>query len=222
MPMLIRTLLTVLMLMTLSTSIASAQNDPGSMDDLLDIEFAPLQPETQQAQPLPDLEAPLILGDRVELPPPPSPRRQSGPLSVLEVPPVTMDGPASGALVLPDLTMPTPENTRVDAFDRTSLKPRIGVQPNDRFELPPEPRLQAPRALSYGAGTLSSRPQFGVYRAPLQIEIFSANRGFGFQSYGGYRSGGYGYRPNGYGYGYGGGYRPYGGYRGGQYCPYGR
>jgi len=232
MPKLIRSLFPAALIAALCLPVvAFAQTEPGSLNDLLDADFAPLQ--TQTAQPSPELNAPLILGPQVQRP------QQAGRSmdSVLEIPRVAADEPAPGELLLPDLTIPTPQNTASDSFEnRRSLKPQLEVRPPDPIELlpfddgdvsdlrtkpraiRPQPRIQTPQALNYGSQAWSSRSRIQV--APIQVEFFSVNRGFGYQPYGGY--GGYsGYRRPPVSYRPYGGYVPYGGY-GGRYCPSGR
>ena len=245
MPKLIRLLFPATLIAALCSP-AFAQSDPGSLDDLLGLDFPPL--EQQETQTPSKLNSPLIMGpeiqaggealpatDLVPVPPPP--------VSVLETPRVDVNEPAPGRLVLPDLTMPTPENTAVDSFDnRLSLKPQVTVQPSEPIELlpfdngdtaelqtdprliRPQPQMQSPQALNYGSRAYSSRSR--IQMVPIQVEFFSVSRGIGYQPYGGYRSGygSYGRPPVGYRpYG---GYVPYGGYGrgngGGRYCPSGR
>jgi len=164
------------------------------------------------------------------------------PQSVLELPRVTMDEPAPDALVLPDLTMPTPENTGARLReDRRALKPQFETRPSEQIELlpfdndsdravsdlltqpravPVQPRMQSPlprpqlqSPQALNYGSRSYSSRSRIQLVPVQIEFFSVSRGFGYQPYGGYRSG-YG---SGFGSGYGYNYRPpYGGYR-----PYG-
>lgn len=222
---------------------AVAQTDPGSLDDLLGADFAPLQ--NQAAQQLPELNSPLIMGPQV-------PRQQEmlpQLESVMEVPRVIIDEPPPSELLLPDLTMPTPENTAMESREnRRSLKPQFEVQPQDRIELLPygngavtepsrqvftqprsfpqsssfpQPRMQTPQALNYGSQAYSSRSR--IQFVPVQVEFYSGSRSFGYQPYGGYRAS----YSSGYRSGYGSfgrppvGYRPYGG-GDGRYCPYGR
>jgi len=142
------------------------------------------------------LNSPLIMGPE---------GAPESPLSVLELPQITVDEDP-GALVLPDLTMPTPENTVAgDNPYRQTLKPQLNDQTGNQFEL--QPRMQAPQALPYGGSYIPSPTR--RLSVPIQVEFFSISRGY--IPYGGYRSRGYS------------GYRPYGGgYGGGRYCPYGR
>ena len=207
-----------------------AQTDPGSLDELLGADFEPLQ--NQPAQQVPELNAPLIMGPQVQRPQDVLPQMES----VLEVPRVTIDERAPGELVLPDLTIPTPENTAIDSrMNRRSLKPKFEVRPPDPIELRPfddddaaqigeqipaqprstfvQPRMQTPQVLNYGSRAYSSRSR--LLSVPIQVEFFSTSRSFGYQPYGAY---GPGYRSN-----YGSGYRSsYGsGFRSG-YGSYGR
>ncbi len=239
MPKLIRLLFPVTLIAALCSPMF-AQSDPGSLDDVLGLDFAPL--EQQENQQPSGLNSPLIMGPKTELVPVPPP-----PVSVMETPRVDVNEPVPGAMVLPDLTMPTPENTTVESFDnQQSLKPPVTIQPSEPIELlpfddgdtaelqtaprliRPQPRLQSPQALNYGNRTFSSRSR--IQAVPVQVEFFSVSPGIRYQSYGGYQSG---YRPS---YGSYGrppvGYRPYGGYvpyggygrgnGGGRYCPSGR
>lgn len=212
-------------------AIGAAQTDPGSLglDSLLGADFDPLQ--EQNAQSSTDLHAPLVIVPPVPNALIPQSSEVIPPPLVLDVPRIAIDEPAPGELVLPDLTIPTPENTTVDPLEnRRSLKPQFEVQRQVQIEPAiPQPRLQSPQALNYG-NSYSSRSRLQI--VPLQVEVFSVNRGYGYQPYGGYS----GYRPGyrssyrlGYGSsyrsGYGSSYRPgsYGGYGGGsRYCPYGR
>lgn len=253
MPKITRSLLPTILIAALCLpAVAFAQTEPGSLD-LLGADFEPLQ--TQTAQAIPELNAPIIMGPTFRE------NQESIPQldSVLEPPRVTIDEPAPGALLLPDLTIPTPENTAMDSFEnRRSLKPQLGVQPPDPIELLPfdngdvaelrpqsratlaqprmqspqmqSPQMRSPQALNYGSRTYSSRSRLQV--VPIQVEFYSVSRGFGYQSYGGYRGGlGFGYN-TGYPASYGrppvgfrpyGGYVPYGGFGrgngGGAYCP---
>ena len=192
-------------------------------------DLPPLQ--EQNAQRSTDLHAPLVIVPPVPNALIPQSSEVIPPPLVLDVPRIAIDEPAPGELVLPDLTIPTPENTTVDPLEnRRSLKPQFEVQRQVQIEPAiPQPRLQSPQALNYG-NSYSSRSRLQI--VPLQVEVFSVNRGYGYQPYGGYS----GYRPgyrssyrSGYGSsyrsGYGSSYRPgsYGGYGGGsRYCPYGR
>lgn len=232
----IRPLLPALLIAAICSS-AFAQSDPGSIDDLLGAEYPVLQdpigpqlPEIgpqlpaelpkigppltspRQLPPPPDLNAPLIMGPDVKpqqelLPPLELPL--APPQSVIEVPRVTIDEPAPGELVLPDLTIPTPENTAADSLKgQQVLRPQLPPDNRD-FALRPAPRLQSPQAMNYGSRVYSSRSRINV---PIQIEFYSVNRSFGFQRSGGYRSG---YRPY-------GGYVPNRGFGGQRPCPYSR
>ena len=253
----IRPLLPALLIAAISSS-AFAQSEPGSIDDLLGADFAPLQTQTATQLPeiqlpeigplpkigpplpsptplpappqLPDLNAPLIMSPQVQPPQEMYPRLDLGSepsQSVLEVPRVTIDETAPGMLVLPDLTIPTPENTAAEPLEgQRVLRPQLDVGPQGRDLLPDNrdfaqqrvPRLQSPQALNYGSRAYSSRSRIQL---PIQIEFYSASRSFGYQPYGGY-GGGYrtrssyrpygGYAPRGYG----------GGYGGGRSCPYSR
>jgi len=239
MPKLIRLLFPATMIAALCSPVF-AQSDPGSLDDLLGVEFAPLQ--QQEIQQPSALNSPLIIGPEnqvqsdalpaaglVPVPPPP--------ISVVETPRVDVNEPAPGELVLPDLTIPTPENTALDSFGKSTEPIELLPLDGNAVELPaerrlirPQPQLQSPQALNYGSRVYSSRSRIQV--VPIQVEFFSVSRGIGYQPYGGYGSGygspyGSGYRP---GYGSYGrppiNYRPYGGYGrsngGGRYCPYSR
>jgi len=223
MPNLYRSLFPAALFVALCSPFATAQVEPGSLDDLLGAEFAPLR-STEQ---LPELSAPLLM------PPPPiqlEPDPQVGPVqSVLEIPRVTPEEPAPGALILPELTMPTPENTRADfTEDRRVLRPQIDVRPENEIQLLPfdnrdsvqtrKPQMQTPQALPYGS---AASPRSRLLSVPVQVEFFTVTRRYvpygGYGSYGynnrpygsyrpspprGYRPvGGYGYRPGGYGYG---------------------
>ena len=193
--------------------------------DLQGPEFGLSLPEAQE----PDaLNSPLILGPEIDtdpgalnLPPVlgPSPEVELLPSpdsGYVELPEVPMVQPVPGELVLPELTIPTPENSIADGGNQRVLKPQLdqqsqhGLQPLDnRNQAPAQvPRLQGPQALSYGGRYV--QPRTRVFSTPIQVEVFTFSRGgFGYQPYGGYR-GGYG------------GYRAYGGYGGGRSCPYGR
>jgi len=210
-------------------AIGAAQTDPGSLelDDLLGADFNPLQ--EQNAQPSTDLHAPLVLVPPVpNLPVPQTSEVIPPPISVLELPRIAIDEPAAGELVLPDLTIPTPENTTVDPLEnRRSLKPQFEVQPPAQIEpvLPqPRPRMQSPQALNYGGSAYSSRSRIQI--VPIQVEYYSVNRSYGYQpygGYGGYRSGyGSSYRPSYGGYSRSPARSAYGGAGGSRYCPYGR
>ena len=229
----------VLIAATCMSTVAVAQTEPGSLDDLLGADFEPLQGQVNPE--LPDLNSPLILGPPEQRQWQPQTEVIPEPQSVLTVPRVGTDEPAPDALVLPDLTMPTPDNTAFESRDnRRSLKPQSTVQPPDPIELLPfnddqstelrtqprtpqtqqgllTPRMQSPQALNYGNRAYSSRSRIQV--VPVQIEFFSVSRGIGYP-YGGYGAayrsgyrggiGGYGRPPVGYSpYG---GYVPYGGY----------
>jgi len=246
MPTFIRTIFSTLVLAALCTPIAFAQNDPGSISDLLEADFAPLHQTTQSNT---ELNSPLILGpelqangnlpakpELVPIPPPPS--------SVLEVPSADNEkrptgelasASASEEIILPELTMPTPENTTADLQEGlTVLRPRF----DDRQQAPvdllpfngrddrqlPKPRMQAPQALNYGSQTSATPSRLQV---PIQFEFYSVNRSFGYSPLSGLGVGGFNagfnrpavYQPF-------GGYVPYGGYGrgygGGRYCPSGR
>ncbi|QEG25240.1 hypothetical protein [Mariniblastus fucicola] len=222
----LRQLFSAAMITVLSLSCANAQTDPGGIGDLLDADFAPLQTNAQQ---LPELNSPLIMGEQqVQLPPVPQVFPQQ-PQSVLETPGAVINQSAPEQLILPDLTIPTPENTAATSReDRRSLKPQFDALSQDRIELLPfdnddTPSLQAriripqmstPQALNYRSQTYTSRSLLRTL--PIQIEFFSETQSFGYQPYGVYRPGGYGYRS------YGGAYRPYSGYQPyGRYRPYG-
>ena len=203
-------------------AIGAAQTDPGSLE--LDYPSADVNPlQEQNAQPSTDLHAPLVIVPPVPNVLIPQSSEVIPPPLVLDVPRIAIDEPAPGELVLPDLTIPTPENTTVDPLEnRRSLKPQFEVQRQVQIEPAiPQPRLQSPQALNYG-NSYSSRSRLQI--VPLQVEVFSVNRGYGYQPYGGYS----GYRPgyrSSYRSGYGSSYRSgsYGGYGGGsRYCPYGR
>lgn len=252
-----RSFFPAVLLAALCSPFVMAQTEPGSLDDLLGADFAPLATQDSSDQQLPDLHAPLLLG-------PPAPQRsgetipqpQIGPLaplapvpqlapvapvpmlpppqsapsqSVLDIPRVTAEEPAPGALVLPELTMPTPENTGA-VENQHVLRPQLDVRPQAELELLPfddrnsiqarQPQMRTPRALPYGNS--SQQRQLAV---PIQIEFFTVTRRYA--PYGGYGSGGYGYRSYGSsrspygsgGYRPSGGYAPYGYGRGGRDCP---
>ncbi len=195
-----------------------APGTPSVKDELLGTEFDPVA----TSPPRPGtLNSPLIMGadgaqevqrlTNLEMAP-------ESAQSVLEVPRITLDEPSPGGLVLPDLTVPTPENSMADnGQNRTVLKPPLLDQSGDEIALLPFdnrnpsqgriPRMQSPQALSYGGSYIAPRTRFN--NASVQVEFFSISRGFGYQPYGGYV-------PR--------GYWPYGGfgYGGGSYCPYGR
>lgn len=207
-------------------AIGAAQTDPGSLE--LDYPSADVNPlQEQNAQPSTDLHAPLVIVPPVPNLPASQPSEVIPPPLVLDAPRIAIDEPAPGELVLPDLTIPTPENTTVDPLEnQRSLKPQFEVQPQAQIEPAlPQPRLQSPQALNYGSRAYLSRSRIQI--VPLQVQVYSVNRGYGYQPYGGYGGyGGYrsGYRSS-YRSGYGSSYRPgsYGGYGGGsRYCPYGR
>lgn len=208
-------------------AIGAAQTDPGSLelDDLFGADFNPLQEQT--GQPSTDLHAPLVIVPPVPNSPAPQPSEViPPPIAVPDVPRIAIDESAPGELVLPELTIPTPDNTTVDPLEnRRSLKPQFELRPQNQVEpVLPQPRMQSPQALNYGGSAYSSRSRIQI--VPVQVEFYSVSRGYGYQPYGGY--GGY----RGYRSGYGSNYRPsYGGYGrsparpsygGSRYCPYGR
>lgn len=183
-----------------------AQSDPGS---LLEAEFAPLAPVPQPSE----LNEPLLMGPKTETGALPE-HKPAPPQTVIESQP-QFDKGAPGALVLPDLTIPTPENSGVDTDpDRTTLKPPL-VQPDGGLDQAPAPRMHTPQAHYYGSSSFS-HTRSRAFAVPVQVEFFTITRGFGYQPYGVY--GGL-YRPPVYGYRFGG-YVPYGGYGyGGRNCP---
>ena len=109
--------------------IAMGQNS-GSFDELIDLDLAPLETPVP-----PQLEQPYMAGpsELQEAPVQPSfsigpieapsdPSLQAEARSVLDLPAVSIDPAATDELLLPDLTLPTPENTRADFT--TVRKPR--------------------------------------------------------------------------------------------------
>ena len=212
-----RTLFIAVAVCGLFASFANAQSSPGSFDELLETEFAPLKPVPQ----LPDLHAPLVMGPQENE----KQERSKEPKSVIEVPQVQSNDAAPKVLVLPNLTIPTPENTAADRVDsQTVLRPGFGERSDDDLQLLPfnerndarlrQPTLQPPRALPYGSNSRSFYSSTRRLAVPIQVEFFSFGN-FGFQPFPAY-----GYRPYG-GYVPYGGYRSYGGF-GGRNCPYGR
>ena len=245
MPKLYRSIFTAVLLAALCSSFAVAQNDPGGLES----DFAPLQlPELDlpDLQPpdlvLPQLDAPLVMPQLDAPLVMPRPQNQEFiplpqfepevPTTVLEVPRVTIDEPAPGELVLPELTMPTPENSTADfGQNRSVLRPQIA--PGEELQLLPldnrepaqarRPQMTTPRALPYGNSGLGNSAAYGnnaaasrlgrLLSVPVQVEVFTERRGY--VPYGGYRSFNFEYRPS--------NYRPSypRGYRSGGYAPYG-
>ena len=230
--------------MALCSSFALAQNEPGGLES----DFAPLQlpeldlpnsdlPDLQLPQ-IDELDAPLVM-----LPPPPQLEPSAPPVTVLELPRVAPDELAPGELVLPELTMPTPENSTADfGQSRRALRPQIAPAPTEELQLLPfdnrepaqvaRPQMTTPRALPYGSagvgqgsyGNNAGASRLGrLLSVPVQVEVITQTRGY--VPYGGYRSFNFQYRPSGYRSsvprGYRPGYAPYGGY-GGRDCPYRR
>lgn len=263
MPKIKRSFFSAVLLAALCSPFAIAQNDPGSLEDLLGADFAPLSPVPQLKTPdleaplnlpapsdfsvaprepgsLPSLESPVVPESAIapDYPASITPRQSTVPRSVLEIPRVTMDEPAPESLVLPDLTVPTPENSAADFRQgRTVLRPQLEPQRRDNLQLLPfdsqesiqtrTPRLQAPQPLPYGTYGNRTRTESARSRLmsiPIQVEFYSVRGSYGYQPYGGFVPQSYGY-----GSGYRSGYRPYGGYgyrpnngyRGGRNCPNG-
>lgn len=237
MPKLNRSFFPAVLLAALCSSFALAQVEPGSLDDLLRAEFAPLNPATNSPEQLPDLNAPLLMppqglpqqslpqqsrevGPKVQLPPvpqlPPAPQlaapQLGPPASVLEIPRVTPGEPAPEALLLPELTMPTPENSGAGVSEeRRVLRPQLEARSEDQLELLPfddrdsirarTPQMRTPQALPYGANGSSGlgsnsrtyRSRSRLVAIPLQIEFFTVTQryvpygGYGVRPYGGYR-----------------------------------
>jgi hypothetical protein len=274
MPKIIRSFLPAVLIAALCSPLVIAQTEPGSLDDLLGADFPPLvTPPNRASEQLPDLNAPLLMGqpasqrrlDRIpdpQLGPDPllAPAPQLAPVapvpqlptpelgppqSVLEIPRVTADEPAPGELILPELTMPTPENTAAFPDQQRVLRPQLNVQPQDELELLPfddadsiqarTPQMRTPKALPYGTNAFGSNvygsngrsaysSRSRLLAVPIQVEFYSVTQrylpyggfGYGNRPYGSFRPG---YSPG--GYRPAGGYVPYGGY-GGRDCPYRR
>ena len=178
---------------------AAAQTDSGSFEELLDLDLAPLEAPVAPLPTLPDLVEPgtlqvapvapsFSIGSLEEAVPPPAEKRSVLDLSPVEVPHIALDPVDSEELLLPDLSVPTPENTRAD------IAPAI------------VPRLHAPQPLTYPrAGPASSFKRYRTRSIPLQIEFYTVRQVNPYVVP-------YTYRP--YGYQAFGGYQPYGGYRG--------
>lgn len=193
---------------------APGQTDAGSFEELLDLDLAPLETSDAPLPGLPYLAEPEELRVAPAAPsfsigpleeaaqqtvPPLAIPSQVEPRSVLEVPHIALDPLESEELVLPDLSVPTPENTRAD------IAPVL------------PPRLHAPQPLTYARNVPtapdSSFDRFRLRSIPLQIQFYSVRQVNPAFTYGaGARPSPYSYRGSGY-LPYGG-YQPYGGYGG--------